>query len=386
MANNNLQKSFFKGVDHIPWENDINLLRNKLQEIFLNYGLVNPNDELSISNMNLILSDDAIQGHWARAFIHENIKEDFNYELLEFKGDSVTKYMLTKYITQRFGDLITEDIGSTFLSIYAAENFQIKLSQDIGLDKLVIFNPNLIKEDRVILKIKEDVFESFMGCLDEVGDKYIGLMHGSVYCYNFICNIFNKVDIKMEDIKKDAKIIIKQIFDGHRYGVVQYDETNSDNKSLGAMKVVLRRDTGEVLGIGYGCKNEAKTEAAKNAIKNLERRGITEQSAKERNKNVKSSTEKELSLLTDSVRKNIDKYNLKVRQRRSDPIMEYRIDMISSKSIPEATISVAYGYNNNNLKWRIREHAAEADLNTKEPISAKINVLRIFNNYLISNI
>ena len=185
----------------------------------------------------------------------------------------------------------------------------------------------------------------------------------------------------MEDIKKDAKIIIKQIFDSHHYGVVQYHEENSDNKMLGAMKVTLKRDTGQILGIGYGCKNEAKTEAAKNAIKNLENMGITESSGRAHNAIIKDSTASKMDFLTGQVAKNIKIYNQK--NSRSAPIYEYRINMIPSQ-VPKASVSIAYGYSSDKLTWKDNEHVAFADPHTKEPLSAKVNVLEKFNKYLKS--
>jgi len=363
----------FPNTERIPWETNLSLLRSALENILISHNIVDGLDK--------ILSDDAIINHWVIAFTHKSINQNNNYETIEFVGDTVIQYIMIKYIMQRFPGKLNEDIGSTFLNTYASEKYQIELSEKIGLDKLAFFDSRGM-DYKTMMKIKEDVFESFIGCLNQVADKYLGMFIGTVYSYNFITALFNQVDIDLDNLEKDPKSRIKQIFDNLHWKV-EYESVNADNLASGDMKTILKNQAGEVFGIGYGSKEESKTNAALDAIENLRKRGITEEDSRKHNRELKEKYSKLIDTLTLNIDKVLSSYNTNLKGN-SQPIARYRVDM--DKNNQSASIAIGYG-TENNIQWksnsfRVNKNDIEkynTHLNKNEPLTLKY--LTLFNFY-----
>ncbi|GIW70146.1 MAG: hypothetical protein KatS3mg101_0893 [Patescibacteria group bacterium] len=124
---------------------------------------------------------------WMQAFIHSSYDPEFNYERLETLGDSILKYVFRKYLFQRFPKISSAQI-TNFDTYYMSKNYQASISNKLKLNLFL-----LTKDDINSMSISEDLFESFIGALDVVGDM-IDFGFGSVLVFKFIRFIFDDVE------------------------------------------------------------------------------------------------------------------------------------------------------------------------------------------------
>lgn len=147
---------------------------------------------------------------WEAAFTHKSFdpRDDYNYEKLEFIGDRVLKYAFNKYIMRRFPEL-DQDKLTGVETTYMAKDFQPQYARKLGLDKYVV----LVGMDRASTDIQEDLFESFMGALNDVSDDIEDGL-GAVNVYNFIVHFFNRFKFNLKGaLGGKAKTLVRQIFE-----------------------------------------------------------------------------------------------------------------------------------------------------------------------------
>jgi dsRNA-specific ribonuclease len=100
---------------------------------------------------------------WARAFTHANFDDIQNYESIETMGDGVLKYTFRKLLFRRTPDITDAQI-SNYDTYYMAKMFQSEMSSLMGFNTWVRMNGVPTRD------IIEDLFESFFGAIDMVGD------------------------------------------------------------------------------------------------------------------------------------------------------------------------------------------------------------------------
>nr|QBK84674.1 MAG: ribonuclease III [Pithovirus LCDPAC01] len=146
--------------------------------------------------------------NWIQVFTHESYSADSNYEYYEKIGDMVLKAVFTMYITNKFPEFKDPGELSLMDDTYMSTEFQSKLAEKLGLDKMVLLQRG-IKLDK---SIKEDLFEAFFGCLMKVSDKTYGMGAGYVISFNFFKTIMDEEKID-PNVKKDPITLLKERFD-----------------------------------------------------------------------------------------------------------------------------------------------------------------------------
>lgn len=144
---------------------------------------------------------------WIDAFTHETFSAEHNYENLEYAGDIVLKWAFPRYFMRKFPTM-TKSEYTILNTNYMDKMFQASLSRKMGLSKHI----RVRNIDR-ILNLDGDLFESFFGALERVGDMIIE-GSGCGYCYNMIIYLFGDVtiDTSEETLRGPAKTQVQQIF------------------------------------------------------------------------------------------------------------------------------------------------------------------------------
>ena len=215
---------------------------------------------------------------WAQAFTHETYSSDHNYESLETLGDGVLKYAFRKYLTATQTKITPAQISS-LETYYMAKGFQSRTSTELGFPNWVRIGPSTMT-----INIVEDLFESFFGALDYVGDT-IEPGKGAAYSIAFLTLIFRSVTLDVKRSLGNPKTLVNQTAERLHWGkiVEDIDERGSDVRmSIRVSDQGLRylRDLGiEVTNpIGFGSggtRTAASTAAYIQAFDNLYDRGLT---------------------------------------------------------------------------------------------------------------
>lgn len=184
---------------------------------------------------------------WVKAFTHSNYDAKSNYETLETMGDAVLEYTFRKYLFRTMPG-ITDSQISNFEAYYMAKIFQSKLSSDIGFHKWVRIQGNVLRD------VKEDLFESFFGALDEVGDS-IQAGFGSVCATNLVELIFKNRTLDPRRGQSNPKTLLTQTSnrlrwdDGDSKGVYEVSSSAGNKYSY---KIMLSKKAQESLSnLGY---------------------------------------------------------------------------------------------------------------------------------------
>jgi len=145
---------------------------------------------------------------WVIAFTHSsfNPNTDSNYEVLEYLGDQSMAACLAKYLIKRFKGINQSQL-STFKSHFLDKVRLSQISLELGLSAWV-----RRREDDNI-NIQEDLMESLFGALTKIADEYIQEGLGSIYCYNMIVNLFNRVKADFSLFLGMPKTQVKEIFE-----------------------------------------------------------------------------------------------------------------------------------------------------------------------------
>ena len=196
--------------------------------------------------------------HASYATIHEL---DYNYERLEFLGDSVLGLLVSEYLFKKYPHYEEGELTKK-RSNYVCQNALIYYSQKLKLKdylRVSAEESNLTKNE--VLSITADIFESFLGA--------IFIDKGIEFAKNFVSKwIFKYIDqerVFFEDYKSamkeygDAKEVAIEYQILKEYGV-PHDKTF----------IIACLIDGQEMGVGRGKnKKEAEQSAAKGAMRKL---------------------------------------------------------------------------------------------------------------------
>ena len=219
---------------------------------------------------------------WKKAFTHETIDLNDNYEQLETIGDRVLELCFLKYLLRKFPDLSPQEI-TELKSKYMSKIYQGTTSRKLGFGDWI-----RVGNDISSISILEDVFESFFGALFEISDNIIGDGVGYVLCLKFLTLIFEDVKFDLSKAQGHPRSQIKEIFEmlkldpeiqeiattekGTNVVLSITDQTYNDLIELEKMN----KNCPKVIGIGFGpYKTNAVNLAYSNALEYLESLGIT---------------------------------------------------------------------------------------------------------------
>lgn len=193
-----------------------------------------------------------------------------NYEMYEHFGDATCNKSATWYLKSRFPDIVKKgDEGVQYISkqksIITSKPYLAKYSDELGFTQFIRYRPlefeytkdsgNVSQTERlkkvitVDRSMKEDVFEAFFGCLEDVVDRkegFPGMGYGVAYA--ILSSIWDSKYIphtKNELI--DAKTQLKEIFDKRKINGDKLDYvTDKDTKEVSLIVVLNKPGTVDV--------------------------------------------------------------------------------------------------------------------------------------------
>lgn len=151
-----------------------------------------------------ILTDEKCMEEFTKAFTHKTVNPVHNYEYYEILGDATTNKIVVWYYHRRFPQLFENPGGGNMGPVA----IMARLKQ-VGISKRTYssFSNSLGFWDYVRVvedakkgrtKILEDVFESFVGCLEYLIDMKVMEYSGYGIAYIFMSKIMDKINIKLD--------------------------------------------------------------------------------------------------------------------------------------------------------------------------------------------
>lgn len=203
---------------------------------------------------------------WKDAFTHETVSSTNNYEDLEYIGDAILKAAFPQYLTLKFPHLHKGEYTELNVA-YMSKMQNAEFAKQMGFGAYI----RVIGMDRAILNLEADVFESFFGALNNIGNSiYFG--SGFVHCYNMMTYLFETINIDESRGRGSAKTQVLQIF--VRFDLQKPQEIVSGLTITIKTTPKMKATYSEVIGSSKGSsKKEAEYEAYKMAITNLANRG-----------------------------------------------------------------------------------------------------------------
>lgn len=136
-------------------------------------------------------------GIYERAFCHKSIANGFiteSYERMEFMGDAVINFIVTRYLIEKYPDKDEGFLTRIRTKIVSGKCLS-KLALKLGLDRHVQMNDKAMangwnKNDRIL----EDVFEALVGCV------YMDM--GLVTARDFLTNVIEQ-NVDFGDVERD---------------------------------------------------------------------------------------------------------------------------------------------------------------------------------------
>ena len=180
-----------------------------------------------------------------RAMTHDSVSPSAradNYEMLEHLGDATVNKATTWYLKNRFPEIIARgdpgvQIISKQKSLLTSKPFLARYSDMLGLSKFIRYRPlrytyakedgkggGLSTQEKTVMidkSMKEDVFEAFYGCLEEVLDNKEGMVGvGYAIVFKILSSFYSEQDIPTaKNLLVDAKTQLKELFDKRKkYG------------------------------------------------------------------------------------------------------------------------------------------------------------------------
>lgn len=219
-------------------------------------------EKFGIKTDNRILYETAFS-HGSYSTIHGL---DYNYERLEFLGDSVLSVIVSEYLYEKYPQY-GEGKLTKLRANYVCQFALIHYSEELGLDEYLHVSAqesNLTKNE--LMSIKADIVESFLGAMF--------LDQGWDFVKNFVAeNIFKFIDKKVVFFA-DYKSTMKEYGDANEmdvsYEILEEYGVPHDKTFIIAIMV-----DGKEMGVGKGRnKKEAEQAAAKIAIEKLNIKGV----------------------------------------------------------------------------------------------------------------
>ena len=218
-----------------------------------------------------------------------NNKETMSYELYETLGDVTLNKCVVWYVYRRFPALKYDPDGPELITELKKEEISkkhfSKHLDTLGLTKFIRYAEiaYMFKEieKKVLIdnSMKEDVFEAFMGALEELIDGRIMPGTGYPIIYNIVCSIFDNIKIEL-DISKIIDPITKlnEIFNlrkkiGDSYKITKKLDIN--NAWVATIEVILSGSKYMIQGDPSTIKAQiSEISAATKTLEFLKKKGI----------------------------------------------------------------------------------------------------------------
>lgn len=196
---------------------------------------------------------------YQRAFTHKSALKRYSgltgsYETLEFMGDSVLGFIITKYLFDLY-EVRQEGFLTKARTKMVRGKTLCEISKSLGLNHMVLMDEKGERNGWVLNdNIMEDIFEALVGAI------YLDL--GMVHAKNFVLNVFSKFETSLEDDNyKDQLMRWCQVL---KFPLPEYNVLSHSNGIFGIQVVVDGLDCGS----GFATtKKEAEQNAAQIVLK-----------------------------------------------------------------------------------------------------------------------
>lgn len=215
------------------------------------------------------------------AFTHPSFESQSNYEFYEFLGDSTVNKCIVWYCKRRFTRLHNEKGVQKFSQLKAnlvSKRTLSSLADKMNFWKYIRMSKETQQRDK--RKVLEDVFEAFIGCLENIIDQTLNMHSGYGVCYTIISTVLDGVTISLKETDlKGPKTRLKEIFDKSKTLnnlVYEVKEDRIENNMFGVQAVGVIN--GRKVNMGFGrsnIKRQAEKKAAQESIKWLTEKKLT---------------------------------------------------------------------------------------------------------------
>ena len=193
-----------------------------------------------------------------QAFTHWSINTEPNYELLEFLGDTTYNKVIAMYIYRRFPELANDPDGNCKLTesckLYKSKSQAPAFSDKLGLPSMAryralfyrpqaITHPDKVLQIKMDNKFKTDLFEAFLGAIEELIDTRIYAHSGYAIAYNIIESLLDEIHITINlqsTISNKAKA--KEVVD-RMQGTITYTKPESYRSEDGVEMKIFFNDS-----------------------------------------------------------------------------------------------------------------------------------------------
>jgi|LauGreDrversion4_2_1035121.scaffolds.fasta_scaffold278311_2 dsRNA-specific ribonuclease len=194
-------------------------LRSYLITLLTKYGNVEQNI------VEELFDDDGIR-FIKVAFTHPSMFEDKNYEFYEIMGDVTVNKCIVWYIYRRLPEIrnlsnsamLMTELKKKYISKKSFSPFckQLGLDQFIRWKSVSYQEGKYIKQVQVDDSMREDVFEAFFACLEDLIDSRILMNTGMNVVYNIIASLLDQENIvtdlsELVDPKSQLKEVLEDV-------------------------------------------------------------------------------------------------------------------------------------------------------------------------------
>lgn len=201
--------------------------------------------------------------HYQKAFTHKSAIKKYtlteSFETLEFIGDSVLGFVITKWLFDRYEKHQEGFLTKARTKLVRGETLT-KLAVHIGLDSWILMDDKGIRNGwNRNPKVLEDVLEALIGAI------YLDL--GLVYAKQFVLNLFEtQVDMGCLMIDDNHKDQLMRWCQSRKYELPLYQILSHEN---GIFTVTVTVN-GTVWGVGSAKnKKQAEQQAAEETLKHI---------------------------------------------------------------------------------------------------------------------
>ena len=228
--------------------------------IFLNkYNIIPQNFDLYVQAFT----------HRSYANFYRSVNTHFNYNRLEFLGDSVVNFCVTAYLFKKFPHADEGKLTVMRKSAVQKQAFYL-LVKELGLMPLLrMVSNNKWKQQNFSVKFVSNLFESLVGAiyLDQGMKKTVHFLEQTLFKY---------IDKKRFESFFDWKTNLQEIAHQNQHCKIFYKETMRHSHAKAnvfhSTVYLVCNNSNYAIGTGKGIsKKAAQQEAAMNAIKNIKK-------------------------------------------------------------------------------------------------------------------
>lgn len=200
------------------------------------------------------------------AFTHKSAAKNTDdikaYETIEFMGDSILGFIITKYLYDRYEHRQEGFLTRARTRLVRGKTLAI-IAERMDIGKYIVMDEKGIRNKWFMNpKILEDVFESLVGAI------YLDM--GMIYAKRFVLTRFEMYGMFSEDVisgDDNFKDQLMRMCQASRFSLPKYEVSNSNSKTHRFSVMTTVNDV--VIAIGHGpTKKAAEQVSAKMAIEN----------------------------------------------------------------------------------------------------------------------